>query len=82
MEDSMKNTAISDCKSCIQKLRSMKVKDSLDFSMKITCDDDTPCFDKTIRSESEFNLLKTLGVAMLVGAGISLLCALGSLFKK
>ncbi len=82
MENSTKMATLDSCKSCMKKLCSMKVKDSLNFSMKISCDDDTPCFDKTISSESEFNLLKTFGVAMLIGAGITVLCALGSLFKK
>ena len=82
MEDLTKNATLNGFKSRLKKLCSMKVKDSLSFSMKISCDDGTPCFDKTISSESEFNLIKTFGIAMLIGAGVTLLCSLGSVFKK
>ena len=75
------------CKNAIKKLCSMKVKDSLDFKMTVSCKDsdsaeESECFTKTIKSDSEFSLMKTFGAIMIVGGGISLICSLCSLFKK
>lgn len=82
MEDSTKSSILNNCKSCMKKLCSAKVKDSFSFSMKVTSDDDTSCFDKTISSQTEFNLVKTLSALMIIGAAISLICAVCSVFKK
>ena len=76
------------CKSYMKKLCSMKVKDDLDFSMTISCPDengDTSCFNKRITSNTEFSLIKALGVILAVGSTIWMLCFLCSLcsvFKK
>lgn len=87
IDNSTKNDVMCKCKSALGKLCSMKVKDSLDFKMTVTSDSgdgsgETECFSKTIKSDSDFSLIKTVGILMLIGGGISLLCSMCSFFKK
>lgn len=87
IKEDIKGTAVCKCKNAMQKLCSMKIRDSLDFKMSITCSEDdemcdNECFTKTISSTSEFSLIKTLGAFMLIGGAISLICALCSISKK
>ena len=68
----------------------MRVKDKLDFSMKLTAPDensgeDKVCFDKSIKSETDFSLTKALSALLIAGVCIWVLCFLWSLcsvFKK
>lgn len=71
-------------KKCMRKLCSMRVKDSVDLSLTIESEknaegDREPCFEKRIRSDTDFNLVKALSVLMAVGVCISLLCLVCSL---
>ena len=83
MDSIAENKMMCKLKSCIKKLCSMKVKDDLDFSMTVTCEEDglpeASCFEKRISSRTEFSLLKALGVLMIAGVCIWVLCFLCSL---
>ena len=69
---------------CMKKLCSMKVKDDMDFSFSITAKDgedeaEKVCFGKRIKSNTEFSLVKALGILAAVILGIKLICTLCSL---
>ena len=69
----------------IKKLCSMKIKDSFDFKMSVSCDDgngETECFSKSMGGITEFNLMKTVAVFLIAGGALSLVCSLCSAFKK
>lgn len=85
MDNIAKKDIMCKCKSYLKKLSSLTLKDSLDFSMTVSSSDSEnskPCFNKSIKSNSEFNLMKTVGVIMLIVGGFSLMCSICSLFKK
>lgn len=90
MDSVNQNKTMCKIKSCVQKLCSMRVKDKLDFSLKLTAPDeisgeDAVCFDKSIKSETDCSLTKALCALLTVGVCIWLLCFLWSLcsvFKK
>ena len=88
MDSISQNKMMCKLKDCAKKLRSMKIKDDLDFSMSITSgesDGETVYFDKKIKSNTEFSLTKALCVMLMAGACIWVLCFLWSLcsvFKK
>ena len=86
----MDSKTICKIKSCAKKLCSMRVKDKLDFNLKLTAPDensgnDTVCFDKSIKSETDCSLTKALSALLAVGVCVWMLCflwSLCSLFKK
>ena len=83
MDNCTKNQAMQKGKGCLKKLKALKVKDSMDFSMTVDAGDgSTPCFSKSIKSSSEFNLLKTVGALLLIAGGFSLVCSICSLIKR
>ncbi len=83
MDNIAKKDMMQKCKGCFKKLKSLKVKDSMDISMTVDSGDgNSPCFSKTIKSTSEFNLVKTVGVLMLIVGGFTLVCSLCSLIKR
>lgn len=85
MNNDSKKDMMRSCKSCLKRLNSLKFKDSLDFSMSVGPKDSSgssSCFSKSIKSSSEFDLVKTVGAVMLMAGGISLVCSLCSLIKK
>ncbi len=61
-------------KECAKNLCSIKVKDNLDFSMSLTDDCEGNFFSKSIKSDSEFSLVKFLAVLMLLGVAMSGIC--------
>ena len=83
MDNCEKKDMMRSCKTCLKKLGSLRVKDSLDFSMSVGPEgSSSPCFSKSIKSDSEFNLLKTVGVMMLIVGGFTLVGSVCSLVKK
>lgn len=68
---------------CMKKLCSMKVKDDMDFSFSVTAKEgedgqEKICFGKRIKSNTEFSLVKALGIIAAVALGIKLICTLCS----
>lgn len=86
MDSSNENKMSEKCCSAMKKLCSMKIKDNLDFGMTITAEDENGgeavCFNKRIKSDTEFSLVKTLGVIAAIVVTISLACSIGCCMKK
>ena len=59
-----------------RKLCGMKVKDDLDFKMSVISDDGSVCFDKRIKSNTEFSLMKTLAILAALIFIMSAACSL------
>ena len=83
MDNSVQNETTKKGKNCLKKLKALKVRDSMDFSMTVDAGDgSSPCFSKSIKSSSEFNIMKTVGVLLLIAGGFSLVCSICSLVKR
>ncbi len=61
-------------KDCMKKLCSMKVRDNFDFSMSLTDTDGGNCFSKTMKSDTEFSLVKCLIGLIALGVAMSAIC--------
>lgn len=73
------------CHGIMKKLCTMKVRDSFDFKMSVTCDDgngEAECFSKAMGGTTEFDLMKTVAAFLIAGGALSLVCSLCSMFKK
>ena len=82
MDSLCENKIGGKCCSLFKKLCSARVKDSLDFNMSVVLDDGEVCFDKSIKSNTDFSLMKTLGAAAVIIAVISAVCAVCGCLKN
>ena len=78
---------LNKCGNMLDKLCSLKIRDSLDFKMSVIGKDENGSGEveycnKQIKDSSEYSLVRALGVAAAIGIGISLICSVCSLIKK
>ena len=82
MDNMPENKMTDKCCAVFKKLCSMKIKDDLDFGMSVVSDDGSVCFEKRIKSTTEFDLMKTLAVLAAVIVVMSTACSIGCWLKK
>jgi hypothetical protein len=71
----------------LKKLCSLRIRDSLDFKMSVVGKDESGSGEveycaKQIKSDSEYELVRTLGIVAAVCVCVSLVCSVCSLIKK
>jgi hypothetical protein len=71
----------------LKKLCSLRIRDSLDFKMSVVGKDEGDSGEveyctKQIKSDSEYELVRSLGIVAAVCVCVSLVCSVCSLIKK